>query len=365
MKTRINILSAILPVLLCLSFLFSSCAKDDNPVKTVDPPPPPAGPDTVSRYIWKEVRTNLTPGDLYVADTNCVYIIGGIWAYSILVFYDGEMCTQYNLSDPNFYPRKVYGFDKNNIFVSGTKKIINSNTYRPVLKKITNGTISDYTIVDTAVMINDLVVTGVNQAWLCEANRGFAYCFDNGTILKYELPGCDSIQPLKFFISQDNNLYLFAKSEKSIGLFYSLKFENTRFANLKTDCYGDFPCNTNCIFRCGKDIIMTTRNNGFGTKYFTGYEWVYPAFIDSVGPPFMKLGGLSKDSLVGLTYNGYIYTYGGIKWRKENNNMFTYNTIFESRHNLEIKNGKAYFTLTSDHSVLVIGTPNKKLNSTK
>lgn len=354
-------LKAVFPFLLCAAFLISSCAKEENPVTPVDPPPPPVGPDTVSRYIWKLVYVSPTPGDLYVADTNSVYIIGGIWAYSILLFYDGVTCTQYNLSDPDFYPRKVYGFDKNNIFVSGTKRIVNSNTYRPVLKKITNGTITNYNVVDTAITINDLLVTGVNQAWLCEGNRGFAYYFDNGTILKYELPGSDSIQPLKFFLSPDNNLYLFAKSEKSISLFYSLKFDNGGFINIKTDCYGDFPCNTNYIFRCGKDLLMTTQNNTCGTKYFNGYEWVYHSFLDSVWAPFMKLGGISKDSLVGLNFNGRIYTFGGNKWRKENNTPFALSTMFESFNNLEIINGKVYFTFSGDNSSLVIGTLNIKL----
>ncbi|MBI5403852.1 MAG: hypothetical protein HY959_10670 [Ignavibacteriae bacterium] len=360
MKIRKLFLKAVFPFLLCAAFLISSCAKDENPVEPVDPPPPPAGPDTVSRYIWKLVPINLTPGDLYAADTNNVYIIGGIWAYSILLFYDGVTCTQYNLSDPDFYPRKVYGFDKNNIFVSGTKRIINSNTYRPVLKKITFGTITNYTIVDTVVSINDLLVTGVNQAWLCEANRGFAYYFDNGTINKYELQGSDSIQPLKFYLSPDNNLFLFAKSQKTTGLFYSYKFENGGFVNVETDCYGDFPCNTNCIFRCGKDVIMTTRNNTCGTKYFNGNEWVYHAFLDSVWAPFMKLGGISKDSLVGLNFNESIYTFGGNKWRKENNSPMFPLTIYESLHNLEFSTGRVYFTFTGEFGSLVIGTPNKK-----
>jgi len=364
MKTRINILSAILPVLLCLSLIFSSCAKEENPVKTVDPPPPPTGPDTVSQYVYS-VYYNVGGyvKNVYAADTDKVFIIGN----AQLLLYNGNNISVYPINDPNlFKPFDVSGYDKDNIFIYGQYNI-NSNKHLPIFKKITNGIISTYPIGDTGDIINDFIVTGPNQVWFSEIYNSSIYYFNNGSIRKYKLNNNDSIFAGYFYLNPNNELFLFAYDALRPdpgSSFYTYKFINDNFVLQKKDCYDIFPCNTYKIFKCGKDIIMGDESGFCKTKYFDGSDWIFHSAQDTIDTPY-KMGGVSKDSLIGMCGNDKLYTYGvNKKWRRENGSPRLIGALFYlPMSNIEMKYGNIYFTyrdaVVGSYTSFIVGRPNK------
>ena len=101
----------LVTIMVCV-YLYSCSEKPTEPVQ---PPPPPVAPDTVSRYIWTAYYTGL-PGIsmVYAADTNYVYIVWG----SNLLYWDGTLFLPFYFNDPYFYVSNVYGYGKNDIFVS-------------------------------------------------------------------------------------------------------------------------------------------------------------------------------------------------------------------------------------------------------
>lgn len=352
-----SILSVI--IIICIYFAvftLSSCNKDENPVNPVEPPP--VGPDTVSKYIWSLFRVNIDMYDVYAADTNKVFIA----AIRYLLLYNGAGVMPYDLNTSNYAVTSVSGYDKENIFVWG-EYYLNNNKRLPVMKKITNGVITSYTIADTGVIIHDMIVTGPNQAWFCEVYRSRLYYFNNGSFSKYTLPEADTLLIRKLYQNPHNEIFLFAidGTQQTTGKFFTYKLINSNFVLQKIDCFGEYPCNSDILFRCGEDILMA--GIGGELKYFDGNNWVHHSF-DSLAP-FTKLGGVSKDSLIGFnSIDNKIYTYGSnAKWRLENNSPHLEGDIWMLFTNLEAKYGNVYFTYRDDFSnydhCFIIGRPNK------
>jgi len=345
-------------IIICVNFtvlVISSCHKDENPVNPVDPPPTIV-PDTVSKYIWYLYRIPLKAYNIYVADTNKVYVTS---IYRSLSLFDGTAVMPYNLNDPEFKVQEVSGFGTDDIFVLGFY-LINNNRL-PVLKKITNNIITSFSIADTGVVIGDFIVAGVNQAWFCEETKSIIYYFNNGLINSYKIAESDTLKFGKFYLNKDNELYLFTIDDytQPTGKFFTHKLINNNFILQKIDCWGNFPCNTIYIFRCNNDLLMS--DNYYGNlKSFNGTDWVYHSISDST-PRFTKLGGVSKDSLVGFSsVNNKVYTYGNnTKWRKENNSPELSGDFYYTVANLELKSGNVYFTYTGYYDFLVVGKPNK------
>jgi hypothetical protein len=363
MKKRTIQSVLIFSVIFYIITSFCACDKE-NPVIPPTPPPPP-GPDTVSRYIWTMIHFGSYMYDVYAADTDKIFIVGN----AQLLWYNGSSMSSYELYDPQFEVSTVYGYDKNNIFVAG--EYVFSPHRLPIIKKITNNAVSSYTIGDTGSIINDMLVTGPNQAWFSEVQKNKVYFFNNGLVTTYTLYGNDSIKNGIFYLNPSNELFVFAADTYdplAHGTFFTYKFINGDFVLQRTDCFGNFPCNMSIIFRCGKDAIMSEyETNRCLTKYFNGTEWVEHSFLDSVWGPFYKIGGISKDSLIGYNRFDKIYTYGGTKWRKENNSPVLRGDLYGRRTNIEMKFGNIYFTYidtyTGGFTCFLIGRPNKNLKN--
>jgi hypothetical protein len=96
--------------------------------------------------------------------------------------------------------------------------------------------------------------------------------------------------------------------------------------------------------------------------YFNESEWVYHSETPESVIPF-KIGGVSKDSLVAfcMSWSG-IYTYNGVKWRKENGSPWL-EPPFGLHTNIETKFGNVYFTywdqILGMSGYVIIGKPNK------
>lgn len=352
-------------VFIFLIITLSSCNKEENPV--IPPTPPPPGPDTVSRYVWTLIHLGSYMYDVYAADSNKIFIVGN----AQLLLYNGSYISSYELNDLRFGVKTVYGFDKNNIFVAG-EYVINFSKPLPIIKKITNGVITSYTIGDTGSVLKDMLVTGPNQAWFSEVQKNKLYYFNNGIVTTYILNENDSIRGGKFYLNTNNELFVFASDTYNTligGTSFTYKFINGNFILQRTDCYGHFPCNDAFVFRCGKDVIMAEGDiNRCRTKYFNGTEWVDHSFLDSVGAPFSKIGGISKDSLVGFNISNKIYTYGKTnKWRIENNSPLLKGDLYGRRTNIEMKFGSIYFTYidtyTGGFTSFIIGRPNKNFKN--
>jgi hypothetical protein len=362
-KSIIYVLSLLFLCYLIISLL--SCNKE-NPVIPPEPPPP-QGPDTVSQYVY--TTFNHLGGflsNVYAVDTDKVFIIGN----SQLLLYNGHNVEEYPLNDPNmFIPFNVSGYDKNNIFIYG-EYVINWSKELPIFKKITNGVITTYNIGDTNHTIYDFIVTGPNQAWFSDCISSKIYYFNNDIISEYRLSENDSIRRGFFYLSPDKELFVFAIHDLIIqtGTFYTYKFVNENFVLLRTDCYDEFPCNTDYMYRCGKDIIMTSKYNNCRTKYFNGNEWVFHSNQDTIDNPY-KLGGISKDSLIGFFGNEKLYTYGvNKKWRIENGSPLLRGAFWKSpKCNIEMKFGNIYFTYRDYdfdiYTSFIKGRPNKNFKN--
>jgi hypothetical protein len=366
MNKRKSIIYVLSLLFLCYLIISLCSCNKENPVIPPEPPPP-QGPDTVSQYVY--TTFNHLGGflsNVYAVDTDKVFIIGN----SQLLLYNGHNVEEYPLNDPNmFKPYDVSGYDKNNIFIYG-EYVINWSKVLPIFKKITNGVITTYTIGDTGHTINDFIVAGPNQAWFSDCKSSKIYYFNNDLISEYRLSENDSIKWGILYLSPDKELYVFAIHDLNIqtGTFYTYKFVDGNFILLRTDCYDEFPCNTNRIFRCGKDIIMTSKYNFCKTKYFDGNEWVFHSNQDTIDNPY-KLGGISKDSLIGLFGNEKLYTYGVNKrWRVENGSPLLRGAFWKSpKCNIEMKFGNIYFTYRDYdfgiYTFFIIGRPNKNFKN--
>jgi len=371
MKTVNYILTALLSVLLFLSLLFSSCNKDENPVKPVDPPPP-VSPDTVSRYIWSAILYQIPLYDLYVADTNLIYMIGGLYHP---IVYNGSYINPYELNDINFHCYAVYGYDKNNVFWAG--RTVKNNQNYPAIIKVTNGIPQRYVIESETGRLDDILIIGPNQAWFVSYYSNYMYYYDNGTIKAYKLSDVDSTAGGRLYKNTNNEVFVFAgKTEPpnyAAGHLFTYKFENDNFRFIRRDSLNNFSKSPDClsgiIFRCGADAIMINFNDII--HYFNGNEWLVHTYSGSVNP--LKVGGVSKDSLVTLNIRESgtsIYTYGASKrWRQENNSPIFPIVDIGWPSNVEFKFGNVYFNHWDDSFInkgsnssmtyFLIGRPNK------
>ena len=360
-KFIISIFAVFFCYLLILSLY--SCNKE-NPVIPPEPPPPPIKPDTVSRYIWTFYGNIIPMFYIYTADTNIIYVTA---AYQLAI-YNGVNLTHYDLHDPNFAAENVYGFDKNNIFVAGFS-IVNNLTV-PTFKKITNGNIETYILENENDYIYDIFITGPNQAWFSVINKSNVYYFDNGIINKFRLSNNDSINIGKFYLDKNKNLYVFASKflGAPIGTLYTYKFNSDHFDSLRTDCINlaDPTCKNPNIFRCGTDAVMLPYNTHQKLYYFNGSDWIIHSSMDSIMP--FKIGGISRDSLVAIDLKKTkLYTYGGSKWRYENDSPILAPTI-GYQTNIEAKFGNIYLANSEQHSgpaYILIGKPNKNFKNFK
>jgi len=337
--------------------ILTSCNKEENPIYPPEPPINP--PDTVSRYIWSVNRVPTLMFNVYAADTNLLYI--ETYNDNLLIF-DGLNISPFNFNDPNFKTLTVYGYDKNNIFVAGYT--INGLLILPTVKKITNGNIESYILDNEESKINDLLVTGPNQAWFSSDTKSKVYYFNNGIITEHRLSNNDSIADGKFYKNAYNEIFVFAKhyTFNYTGFLYTYKFTGQNFQFLRKDCLqsNDINCLSDVIFRCGNDVIMLMDLPIL--KYFNGIEWiVHSETLNSVIP--YKIGGVSKDSLVVFCAPWReIYTYNGVKWRKENGSPFL-DPSTNYYTNIETKFENVYFTYYQEFGIfgghIIIGRPNK------
>ena len=344
----------ILFTVICI--VMSSCSKEDP----VSPDPPINPPDTVSRYIWTATRLLTPMFNVYAADTNLLYIVGN----GQLLTFDGTNVSLFNLNDPNFSVFNVYGFDKNNVFVTGDG--YNNKSKVPMVKKITVPNIESFILDNEDSGIYDLLVTGPSQAWFSSHTKSRVYYFNSGTITEHRLSDNDSIKDGMFYKNEYDEIYTFARklTSNSIGFLYTYKFTGGQFQFKRKDCYAYFDenCLTNLICRCGDDAVMYT----YFPKlyYFNGNEWIVHSYVEALEliVPF-KLGGVSKDSLVAfcLPYS-IIYTYNGVKWRRENNSPWL-EPANGLHSNIETKFGNVYFTYWDESlgifGYVIIGKPNQ------
>jgi|WetSurMetagenome_2_1015567.scaffolds.fasta_scaffold07866_2 hypothetical protein len=357
---------SILHVLVILVLYFvilslCSCNKEENPVKTVEPPPPP-GPDTVSRYKWTVTPFYAPAYNLYVADTNNIYVV----LVSYLVLFDG---TNYSpvIVEPNYDVFNVYGYDKDNIFATGYYK--NNNALIPFVKKITGGNIQTYTYENEQDISFDILVTGPNQAWFSSFYESKVYYYDNGNLSVYRLSDNDSISTGRFYKDQNSNLYVFASNSRSsyfFGNLYTYKFYGNDFNLIRTDVIDIHNCDgkTHLISRCGLDAVMIPFNSMSKLYYFNGSDWIIHSSPFENDVP-TKVGGVSRDSLT--AYFGpsdVLYTFGGTKWRKENQVLPIAMTAGVMT-NTEAKFGNIYFTICNEsmgRGWIISGKPNKNVN---
>lgn len=346
-----SILSVLIIVCIYIAvFALSSCNKDENPVKPIDPLP--VHLDTADRYIWSHYST-IRPTFIYAADTDKIYIIGE----GRLQFFNGKYISIIDLNYQNFYAENVYGYDKDNVFVIGAFWI-NGERF-PGLKKVSNGSYADYHWDDKGAYLYDIFVTGPNQLWISALYNSKVYYFNNGSVDEYLINNSDSLLYEFFYKSRDNNFYIFAmqSSNEQNGYFYTYKLINTHFELLNKEFLNDFPY----LYRCGQDIIMRPYHSQ-NIKYFNENGWVYHSTYDTLNIETpVKFGGVSKDSLVSLCDDFQsIKTYGYAGWRKE---KYMWNKPYTNRFkdNVEAKFGNIYFTIWGNGSNLMIGKPNKNL----
>lgn len=371
-----KIFSLLVTIMICVCLY--SC--NEKPTEPVPPPPPVVEPDTVSRYIWTVYHTGLQDISMvYAADTNHVYIVWG----PNLLYWDGTLFLPYYFNDPNFYVTNVYGFGKNVIFVSGWKTKYGQDL--PFVKKITNGIISDIQLDTVETYIYNQLIIGPDEAWFSSYLTNAVYHYKNGTVKKYNSYINDSLNTGTFYINTNKEIYLFQRQTNGIqlnqsnknkikkdlfernstgeGTFYSFKFENEKFNLLSSQCYSasDPNCFSILIAQCGNDALMFSHTDKI--SIFNGYNWVMHSRFDSVNTSGSRMGGFSKDSLVAFTINaGYLYTYGGMKWRIENNSPLIYPPSV-GHSNLEAKFGNIYFCywsqLSGERGLFYVGKPNK------
>ena len=344
-------------IVFIIILVFTSCNKDESPISPPEPPVNP--PDTISRYIWTVKRFPPLMFNVYAADTNLLYIE----AYNDnLLIYDGSNISPFIFNDPNFRTLNVYGYDKNNIFVAGYT--INVLSILPTVKKVTNGNIESFILDNEESKINDLLVTGPNQAWFSSYSKSKVYYFNSGIITEHRLSNNDSIADGIFYKNANNEIFVFAKhyTSSDTGYLYTYKLTGQNFQFLRKDCLQlhNINCLSEFIFRCGTDAIMLT---GLPIiKYFNGTEWiVHSELLGSVIP--FKIGGVSKDSLVVFCAPWReIYTYNGVKWRKENGSPFL-DSSTDYYTNIETKFGNVYFTYFYELEIfgghIIIGRPNR------
>jgi hypothetical protein len=98
--------------LISLAFLITSCK--DDPYILVKPPQPPTPTDTADWYTWRAIEVGGYLFDMYVADSNNIYITSGG-----ALFYNGQTFQYINLQDPDFRVLRIRGYDKNNVFFWG------------------------------------------------------------------------------------------------------------------------------------------------------------------------------------------------------------------------------------------------------
>lgn len=383
-----NNVKSILPkvtltVLTILSFFFLySCSEE--PVSPPPPPPPPVNvPDTVSRYVWETYSSSWRDFyNVYAADTNLVYIVGNIH----LMYWNGTGVGVYNLNDPNFIVLNVYGYGKDILYVSGWRT--QNGIDLPIVKKVDHGVIKEIQLDTVETYIYDLLVLGPDEVWFSAFLKNAVYHYKNGAVKKYNSYTNDSINTGKFYVNENNELYLFQfqldlslndyKDESLLRRdilekrridskkLYNLKFTNDTFNLLSSQCYG--PSSPGCysifIYKCGNDALMINLIDQI--SIFNGYQWELHSRIDTLDDGAVHIGGISNDSLVAFTLNyGRLYTYNGIRWRLENNSPSLWFLPNLGHSNVEAKFGNIYFchysSLANDPGVFYIGRPNKQL----
>ena len=209
-----------------------------------------------------------------------------------------------------------------------------------------------------------MLIIGPNQAWFSSFTKSKVYYFNSGTITEYRISDNDSIAEGIFYKNAYDEIFVFPKQYTfySTGFLYTYKFTGQEFQFLRKDCYHSYDenCLSDLIYRCGNDALMLT--NFPKLYYFNGSEWVYHSETPETVIPF-KIGGVSKDSLVTfcMSWSG-IYTYNGVKWRKENGSPWL-EPPFGLHTNIEMKFGNVYFTYWDQIlgllGYIIIGKPNQ------
>ena len=359
MKIKFIFAVPIISILLYLIISSSSC-DNENPII---PPPPITPPDTVSRFIWNKIHVGGPIRDIYVADTNDIYIDKG----TACQHFDGNSFYYINFQEPNFGLESISGYDKNNIFFMGTT-ILNGSEKIGKLKKYSNGIITTF-ILDTSKGGNYVMeVIGPNQVWISLTNN-YVIFFNDGNFTKYILEANPRIIEPILFNNKNNILYAFPiKNILDSFEIHTLKFNGMGFDLLKTDClnWQNPVCLTQNMLRCGDDLIMTKIYSENKLYYFNGNNWIYHSQFDSTNTSAYKIGGWSKDSLIAmcLPRNG-IYTYNGKKWRYENGSPILNPPGPPLVSNIRIKYDKVflhYFDgINTNDTYLIIGKPNKNI----
>ncbi len=360
-KSILSVLKIIVFFYLIISLC--SCDKDENPVIPPEPPPPPPPiPDTVSRYNWKIYKIYAGLFNLYAADSNDIYIVEN----DALILHKDSL-SHAIIYDPNILVKNVYGYDKYNIIATGFR--YRNGNYLPAVYKITNGNIQEFVYENECNISLDILVTGPNQAWLSSVCESKVYFFDNGNLTIFRLNNNDTIKSGKFYKDQNNNLFVFAYKypTTTIDTLFTYKFTGNNFELLRRDFIDPYHPDgkSRQVSRCGEDIIMFSSYRYQKQYYFNGSEWVVHSLpLDTVN--ILKVGGVSKDSLVALINPGYtLITYGRGKWRRENGSP-DFKGGVEVHTNVEAKFGNIYLTscdFIHSQGWFLIGKPNKNTST--
>lgn len=346
----IKIVYIVLPLILFIS----SCTTDNLVLNIpIDP-----GPDTASYYTWEKFESNANFGDVFVNDTN------NIWIATVNgpVVFNGSTFT-YLERPSGFFMSSLAVVNKNVSFWGGSIGPIGAK--KSALIKYENGGSSIY-LIDTSLggyPVTSILALNENQVWIGINPSQYAYFFDNGKITKHYIGFHFSPQ----FKKWNNSIYCFASTYyDSSSTMTTFKFNGSMFDSIRieqTAFKGDQGI-TEHIYNCGDDLINL--NSQFGTYYLTETGWVQNNVL--MGGGFYgawKVGGTSKDSLSFFSSYPYdMYNWNGIRFRKQNSfsGFIGYWGLFSYYSNIVNYKGRLYFTVNiqegiSSYSYLIVGKP--------
>jgi len=307
-------------VFILQTFLFISCK--DDPV-TVKPPSPD---DTSSikdsaMFDWEYVQLfQYTLTDLYVADTNKIFIV----ANGGLIFYDGKNVTELNINDPQFFADVLAGTSPNNIFIGGSDYHHPANTK---LKKWNGASFESVgQFLDTTRHILDIIALNDNNVWVATASNVVYNC--NGTETQYSFISQKLLVSPQFYQDVIGQLYLFGYNRTSNNTtdfkFYTYKLENNnKWQQILSDSGDDNSEMRIFLNICGTNAI---RGGSTANYNFTGYGWdALQPNLEFKGKVF---GGTSKNDFlcagnVTTSYFFYkMYYYNGNEWFRMSNYLY-------------------------------------------
>ena len=299
--------------LFCLSFF--SCSKDDNPII---PPVDTTYHFDSARYDWTvDILFNDPYGDLYVPDTNNLYLIT-----------DGNLLWKHgNSTDYIPLPFQCYGMDglgNNNIYLAGSQGYV--GTKRNVIKilKYNGSTFTNLNFPTDTVAgeftLNYVYAVSENEVWLSGYYNSRIYRYDGTEFHRYDLDR--GFRPSSNFVKNSEGLFIHTTKYFSNGSPDSIriyKFDGTLF-NPVYSVKINGSLITNYLMYNMDNYIFNIREDGI--YKFTGGNFM--KVVSSLPVNFyIDFGGKNQNDLLLRGYSGprsdstnFIH-WNGNKWSKE------------------------------------------------